>query len=331
MNAMAAHGAVTAQPQIVIVNDGQPVESVEHKRRGAKFAIYGGLVLVPLIFGSILGKIAAQNKAFNSAIGDAAKLRDDVNGLYKSVTAVQQTLQVARERGGGRFALNDEQLTKDLEALTLVEPSYALLSESQLTQLPSAATEGLLSFYRETQMLNLAIKDHLRKTKADQKVLQKGVQNTAAFLGQAGPSGYGGLVTIPAGGEGPSFVSVKLVQLGFPLCEDGKPQPKCSGTVTGYQQRADDSGAWVGSKLATPAGIGDQQVLVLDPDSKVLQSVVKGGEATVAEAAYSERVNAIRELVEGEAGDGGLLAVGKNLATMLQNVAGRGTKSTFFL
>jgi hypothetical protein len=330
MNAMAAHGAVAAQPQIVIVNDGQPVESVEHKRRTVKIAVMAAAVLVPLVLGSVLGKIAAQNKAYNAAIGDAGTLRDDVNTVYKSLQNIQSVLQLARERGGGRFVVNDEQLIKDLEALALVEPSPALLTQIQLTQLPEAAASSTIELYSTTSRLNAMIKDHIRKSKADQRAYAKGRENTAQFLSKAGPGGYGALVALPPGGAEGAAV-IRMVQLGPPLCEDGKPAERCAGPPTGYMYRADEGGQWASGKLGGNAGVGDKSLVVLDPDSKVLQGLVKGGEATVMEAAYLERVNSIRELLEGDSGDGGVLALGKGLQAMLQSVSNRSTKTTFFL
>lgn len=332
MNAMAAHGSVAAQPQIVIVNDGSAVESVEHKRRGIKLAVYGALVIVPLVFGSVLGKIAAQNKAYNSAIADAGKLKTDVDGIGKSLVTVQQTLQLARERGGGRFAVGDEQLIKDLEALTLVEPSFELLTQIQMTQLPAQVAQETIALYRDASALNGAIKDHVRKSKADLKAFRAGQDKAGEFMGKAA-SGYAAVVSIPSGDAAKAnpIASVKLVQLGPPLCDDGKPAEKCPGLPTGFQYRSEESGPWGNAKLATSAGVADAQLVILDTESKVLQGLVQGGAATVAKEAYQARIDAIRILLEGEAGDAGVLGLRKNVETMLQNVANRATKSTFFL
>jgi hypothetical protein len=330
MNAMAAHGAVAAQPQIVIVNDGAPVESVEHKRRGVKLAIYAALFLVPLIFGSILGKIAAQNKAFNGAIGDAAKLRDDVKVIGKGMISVQQVLQVGMERGGGRgFLPNDAQLTTDLEALQLVEPAFDLLSTLDMSAIGDVLAKETMELYSETARLNADIKEHVAKSKADQKAIEAGAAKAGEFVGKAGPTGYGALVTMPTGdaaAQPNAFATVQLVQLGLLLCApDNKPAQSCPGGAQGAQYRLDEAGAWGSAPFGTAAGVADRQLLVLDPGSKVLEGLMKGGEATVAEAGYKKRITDIAAKVEL------LVELRKNVETKLNNVANRDTRPTFFL
>ena len=60
MNAMAHIGTMQRAPEIVIVNDGKPVEQVGASKRAgtiAKFAIVGA---VPLVLGIAVGKIAKE-------------------------------------------------------------------------------------------------------------------------------------------------------------------------------------------------------------------------------------------------------------------------------
>jgi hypothetical protein len=328
MNAMAAHGAVAAQPQIVIVNDGQGVENVGHKRNGAKMAVYAAILLVPLILGSVLGKIAASNGAFNSAIADAGKLGENVKAVGKSLIAVQQVLQVARERGNGRFTLNDQQLIKDLEALTLADPSYELLTQIELQQIPTQVAQETIGFYRDATKLNALIREHIAKSKSDQKAFQAGGERAGATAGKMGPAGtFGALIALPSAEQAGGGVKVKLVQLGLPVCEDGKAAQQCPGAPSGYQYRLDETGPWGTAKL----GVGDGQLVMLDQNSKVLEGLMVGGEASVTATSYLKRINDIRELLEGEDGGAGVLAARQNLTTMLQNISNRSTKPTFFL
>jgi hypothetical protein len=239
---------------------------------------------------------------------------------------------VAREGSNGHFKLNDEKLIADLEALKLVDPSYELLTEIQLNQVPSQVAQETIGFYRDVTKLNAAIREHILKSKADAKAFQKGGERAAAKAGKMGPSGMiGALISVPATPADGTAVKVKMVQLGMAVCEDGKPAEKCPGAPTGYQVRADETGVWSTAKLGAASGLGDGQLVLLDPDSKVLEGLMVGGEASVTATAYLQRINAIRELLEGENGDAGVLALRQNLSTMLQNISNRSTKPTFFL
>jgi hypothetical protein len=329
MNAMAAHGAVAAQPQIVIVNDGQGVESVERKSKGMRIAMIAGAFLVPLIFGSLIGKVAAQNKAINSTLDDAGKLRDDVTIIGKSLITLQQTLQLGKERGAGgnAFLLNDAKMTADLEALKLVEPSFALLTQLQLTSLPDSVAQETLELYSETVRLNASIKDHITKSKADAKVLQEGQAKASGF----NPFGYGALITVPNAEDAAKGapVSIKLVQLGQPICQgDSKPSDGgCQGPPAGFQFRSDETAAWGVKKLAAAenGAVGGDALALLDPGSKVLEGLVKGGGASVAEAAYMTRINAISDKVDA------LVEIRKDVETKLNAIANRGRSFTFFM
>src|SRR5688500_125202 len=87
MNAMAAHAQVAAQPQIIVVNDGAPVEQVR-KKANMRLAILAGVALVPLILGIMVGKISAGGKQYNRVIEDAAKIRDDVKKMRDGLIGV---------------------------------------------------------------------------------------------------------------------------------------------------------------------------------------------------------------------------------------------------
>lgn len=324
MNAMAAHGAAAAQPQIVIVNDGKPVESVEHKRGGLKLVLYAAAFIIPLAIGAVVGKIAAQHKAFNESIGDAGRLRDDVKVIGKGMIAVQQVLQLGRERGpgGNSFLVNDEKLTAELEALTLVEPAFDLLTQLSMREIGDVLAKETMELYSETARLNAAIKDHISRSKSDAKAMNEA-------KGKAGGMyGYGALVELPAAEQAGAPVTVKLVQLGKPVCGgDGKPSDApCSGPPTGFQYRLEDGGSWGTGKVATAAtGAADGAMVLLSPASKVLEGLVKGGGPTVAEVAYTKRIRDISDKVDL------LVELRKNVETKLNNVANRDTLSTFFL
>jgi len=50
MNAMAQIGAAQRAPEIVIVNDGKPVESVSARARGITIPKYAAIAIVPFLY-----------------------------------------------------------------------------------------------------------------------------------------------------------------------------------------------------------------------------------------------------------------------------------------
>src|SRR5205823_13310737 len=95
MNAMAQQGAMQRAPEIVIVHDGKPVESVSTGKRGAAIAKWAAIALVPLIIGWQLGAIGKSAAVYNDGIADAAELQKNVKKVNREVTQLQNDLNAA--------------------------------------------------------------------------------------------------------------------------------------------------------------------------------------------------------------------------------------------
>ena len=328
MNAMAAHAQVQAAPQIIVVNDGAPVEQVRRKAN-MRLAILAGVALVPLILGIMVGKISAGGKQYNRAIEDAGKIRDDAKKVRDGLIGVSQVLANAKLRGKNTFVPGDAKLTAELEALPPIAPNIEVVFNSFLYDLSPELVAATLSFYVDTIGLNEMLKAHVLAAKADEKVLKEGMANLGGF----DPRGYGAVLSIPSEDEqkaGNKYVGLKMVQIGTPVCEGEKtPSEQGCGSkaVSGFRYRPDELAPWNVKKVATadaPDAMGDSLVL-LHAGSKVLQQLVKGGKATVAEASYAERVNKIEERVNQ------LIELEKGIETRLNNKANEGKRFTFFM
>jgi hypothetical protein len=328
MNALAAHGTASAAPSIVVVNDGRPVESVEDKGASMRLVKIGGILVIPLILGMVVGQVASEAKAHNHSVDDASALAANVEQVGKQLLAVQQVLQVAKERGQKEgkpwYKLNDPQLVKDLQALEPLSPDLTLLEKVYLHKFNEKFVEQLLPFYAETVALQKALREHVKQSVADQKVIEEG----ATKLGKFSPRAYAGLLETPSPEEAQSGkpVMFKLVQLGLPICEaNGKPSADgCSALPAEFQYRISESGQW-GTRKVSGSEIASGGLVFFNPDTEFFRGILKGGGASVAEAAYMERLENIDQKVEA------LVGVRKFLLQVLNNKKQQSKQFTFFL
>jgi len=330
MNAMAAHGAVAAQ-QPIVYHDTSPVDRVHKRSHAVKFGLVGGALLVPLVLGVVVGVLSAKARAYNRTIEDAAAVRDDTKNVGESLISMQTVLQTGRERSRGSqsFVVGDSKLTAELGALAPLTPNIELVFRSHLWELDYDLVAGLLSFYVEALELNELVKGHTVASRDAEKILREGQTNMAAF----DPRAYGALIEMPTAEEARAGkpVTMKIVQLGSPVCE-GQTKPSEAGCgeakVTGYRYRVDELGPWQIKKIVGP-GDGstfDPDGLVrLDPGSKVLQQLARGGKATVAEASYTQRIDRIYDRVVK------LIENQGKLEKRLNSHANKGKQFTFFL
>ena len=326
MNAMTQRSAATAAPPIVIVDDGRPVESVSHENRAAHYGKIAAVLLLPLIVGVLIGKIAQSADTYNSVIGDAAEIGADIGSIGKQLVNIQQALQVAKERGPGgqTFLIGDSKLTEELEPVANVTTDEALVYESNLYSLPPEVVAEVLGFYSDVNKLNADIKNHIAASKDEAKIIRAGM----AKLEEFNPFAYAGLLTV-GGEEGGAPASIKMVQLGLPICQgENKPtQSGCQGVPSGFLYRLDETGPWGTKKVAQPegAGVASDSLLLIDPNTKVLQQMVKGGQASVAEAAYERRITSIDEQVNS------LLERRTIIEQAMNTKANEGKKFSFFM
>jgi hypothetical protein len=326
MNALAAHGAQVQQPQFVVVNEGPPAEEVQ-KRARARLLMIGGLMVLPLVFGIAVGKISSGAKLYNRTIEDAAVIRDEVKKTRDGLIGVQQVLASAKLRAKGNFAPGDAKLTAELEALPPLRPNIEQVFNSFMYELPPELVGATLSFYTETIQLNDLIKKHVQMAKDAERIFKEGHTKVQGF----NPFGYAALLEVPSADQqaAGSLIALKMVQLGSPVCE-GQNTPSesgCPGRVSGFRYRVDELGNWGVKKVATADGgnVASDGIVVLDTSSKVLQQVVKGGEVTVAEAGFLERINRIDELVND------LIERQKAIESRLNSKAIESKKFTFFM
>lgn len=327
MNAIAAHGAQAAQPQIVVVNDGTPVEQVQGKAR-AKIAVLAAVGVVALVFGIAVGKISSGAKNYNRTIDDAAKIRDDVKKVRDGLIGIQQTLANAKLRTNGKYVPGDSKLLAELEALPALQPNIDVVFDSFMYDLQPELVAAILSFYVQTIELNELIKNHIQLSKDGAKALTDAQKKMQGF----NPLGYAALLEMPVeGAQGlEQFARLKLVQISAPVC-DGETSPSetgCAGKkISGFRYRPDELGPWGVKKVASAedGAVAADGIVVLDPSSAVLKQIIKGGEPTIAEVGYLDRMKKIDQRVTE------LIDSQKAIESRLNAKANEGHKFTFFM
>lgn len=290
MNAMASHQAVQAQPQIVVVREGE-VEKV-NKGRGAVLAKWLAIAAIPLVLGFVIGGISYKNQEYNATIADATGLVSEIRTIGKPLQSLTDTLLVAKERGPGRqaFLVGDKQLTADLEGLGLKAADPAPLLHSHLYNMDTKLVEDTLLFYSDLRQLYALVETHVKLSKGDEKRIAKDSDVAKALRSGAR---FGVIINVPKK-EG-DIPQAQIVEVGLPICAgQTTPAPAGCGTAdpAGFQYRPDmTSTAW-GSKPWAKA-FAPEQVVMLDPSAAVTRAVLQGAESFYDEVSYMKRIQDI--------------------------------------
>ena len=122
MNAMAAVGTVQRAPEIVIVNDGKPVENVGSQSKGAVIARMAVPAAIALIVGIAVCKIGAGASFYNDGLRGARAILGDkttpstVSMLKKTLSELDNILDEAKTKNGFKPSLEVDKKLKELAA-----------------------------------------------------------------------------------------------------------------------------------------------------------------------------------------------------------------------
>lgn len=290
MNAMAAHQAVQAQPQIVVVREGE-VEQV-NKGRGATLMKWLAIGAIPLAIGFVIGGISYKNQEYNATISDATGLVEEIRTIGKPLQALTDTLLVAKERGAGRqgFLVGDKQLTADIETLALKPPDATPLLQSHLYNMDAKLVEDTLLFYSDLRQLYALVETHVKLSKGDEKKVPKG-SDVAKAIRQG--ARFGVIINVPKK-EG-DIPQAEVVEIGLPVCAgQTTPAPQGCGSAdpAGFQYRPDMTNTAWGSK---PWGktFDPSHVVMFDSSSAVTRAMLQGADSFFDELSYMKRIQDI--------------------------------------
>ncbi len=354
MNAVAQMGQMTRGPDIVIVNDGKPVESVSTGSKVGTIAKYVAIAVVPLVLGVAVGSIAKDAKFYNEGIDDAKGILDNVKKVKKDLVVLQTQLDEAMKKG----ILGDPALTKTIET-ALAGPT--LRSESSDAKQPektpdnsvfifkarqhslNAALAGrILTFYSHVGNLATMLDDHVKASRADDLALGKAVQASKDMQinlgGQTFPK-YAIVLSNPtaaeaAGGAG-NAVGAQVVEIGPPFCQDGSMGQggECATGIAALGYRTVPSGneadakQWSKAELAQPQPgqpFGLKQLVIL-AQTGIGDALLKGAEPTASEILYRRRLGAIKAILAS------LIEEANQVESQLAPKANESSHFTFFL
>jgi len=355
MNAMAAHGAAQRAPEIVIVHDGKPVESVSAGTQAATIGKYVAIALVPFVLGIAIRGISKDAAAYNEGITGAKALVNDIKNVKKSLAATKAKLESDEARKAG---ITGKEVTAAITALSPdkfeVKPGDVLKRKQNIG---ADLATSVMDFYGGVASLQAMVKDHVKGAKADDAALaaaranaEKGLLPQNESIQRAVRYRFGVLVWNPSEDEmktaEPAPFGARLVELGPPICADGKRADSgaCSeqNPVDTLSFRTGPGQPWQRADFAIPGqniNPGDaaphKKVLIMSPTDAFLsmvQDCAGGGEGcqkyvggSAAETLYKKRVGAIIEKVDE------LIESANDLERKLAPKANESPRFTFFL
>ncbi len=327
--APAHHG-----PEIVVIEKGEAIESVEHKGTFVRVAKIAGIVLIPLVVGVAIGQIGTNSKQFNRTIHDAGKIAKEITKGRKSLRNYQYAFQNAAKGGYASF---DPDLTKKLEAVESTSFDDSVIYKSWLYELDPDLVADTLYFASEETKLFKDIKAHIALTKRDEKHLLLAKQNKKKAQPADNDTGtqytayrYAVMVQVPNEQEaqqGSKRFGSQVVELGMPYCGDKISETGDCGTSspTAFAYRSGPDEAWKKGEPQPAAGsLEDGKLLLILPDG-TMEILARGTTPAYAEKEYTERVKELAAKVEE------LVELGGKLENDLKAKAGAGEKFTFFL
>lgn len=190
MNHMARQQAVQRAPEIIVVNDGKPVENVGSAGKGAMIAKLVVPAVAALVVGVGIGRISRDANFYNDGISDAkVVLGDQTNPAPSTLRATKKTLaeldtKLEEIKTRSKFKY-DEKGTKDLaELLKKLEVNAELIFRAKQNALDPMLSQKIISFYAGVTEIRAMLDQHLKSAKADDQSLKTG----AAKEGEATPS-----------------------------------------------------------------------------------------------------------------------------------------------
>jgi hypothetical protein len=341
MNAIAAAGTVQRAPEIIIVNDGKPVEQVGGSTRGIQIAKIAVPAVVALAVGLAIGQAAKGANLYNAGLKDSrAILGDDkvpstVKYLKRGLSELDGVLDEMKTKNDYKpDAAAEKKLTDLLAGKLDVKPAAVFHTASALDP---DVTGLIMSFYAGVAEVRGMLASHLNAAKFDVQALNAAQTATSAAtvnetenagLAGIGAVRYGALVQAPSDADKNADFGIKLVELGQPYCGTqisttgrcDKDQP------SGFAYRADPGTQWKQGDLQTSGSdsVPSKKLLLLVP-SATRDLLIKGSQPGASEVLYVKRLKAVAEREKK------LIEEANKLEQRLQAESNKSSRFTFFL
>lgn len=339
MNAMAQMGTMQRAPEIVIVNDGKPVEDVAAGKKAARIGKYAAIAAVPLVFGIVIGQVAKGGEHYNDGIRAAGAILSNVRTVKKSLGEVESILA---DSAKGGHKPNKDVTGKLTVALSKIKPNSEIYFRAKQSSMTPKLSGEILTFYSTVDRVHAMLNAHVDAAKQDDSALAAAVKaGDAARMTEAenplfaGGVRYAVVLRNPsdeektAGRGGP--VGATIVELGPLWCGDALAKDgACQGGVAPDKQSVrSESGAGF-QKMGLPQlpGAGaafPPNTVIPMVRNGVLDGMLRGTVPAVTEAAYIRRLQELTELLAES------LNSANSLERDLKSNASQGKKFTFFL
>jgi hypothetical protein len=332
MNAMAHIGTMQRAPEIVIVNDGKPVESVGAGKRTGKIVTYVVIAVVPLVLGVTIGQIAKDHKIYNAGIADAKLIMNAKDNGVKDVKKRVVELQVALENAAKNGFAPSKQLTDSLSGiLAKLDVKQDAVFRAKQNTMDADLSAQILGFYAGVAEVRSLLKYHVEYATLDDTMLitaagADGKIRPAGYLAGFGEYRYGVVISAPTATE-PGPFGAKIVELGQPFCADGKQSTtfECpdGNYSAGVAYLANEG--WAKGEPQTSGSSAEAKKVVPLLGSRTGDVVLKGGFPGVAEVLYQKRLFDLKTRVDN------LIKSANSLETKLSPKTKESDKFTFFL
>jgi len=213
-------------------------------------------------------------------------------------------------------------LRKALAGLSAVHGNDKLVYESSLYHLDSQTSREIYTFYSDIHVLNTMLKEHIRETKKESKLIKEGEVKVKGFQ----PREYGAVLHIPK--KFGAFATMRMVQLGHPICAgEKKENPAGCGDkpFTGFSYIDGPNTKRASLPKAGDDNAAKESIVFLDARSPSLKNFVIGGASSLATLSYMKRIEAISAKVKQ------LNETGRTIKQVLTEKSSASQKFSFFM
>lgn len=346
MNAMAAVQTRQRAPEIVIVNDGKPVENVGSSTTGSKLVRIVLPAIAALAVGLGIGRVSKDASFYNEGLKDARTLLGDpkapgpstVIATKKLVADLDQILDGMATKSKLRpDAAADKQLT---ELAAKLEVNSNVIFRAKENALNDELAAQILTFYAGVAEIKGMLDVHEKNAKGDDQLLSAGkkkAEDAALKDTENGPLAgiprYGIMISAPSSDpkdkDANAEFGAKLVELGPVFCGTTESKTgKCPDgeSVSGFGARGEPGGIFTKADLVSQGTDAvPTKKLVLLLGNGMREAMIKGTEASASEIFYVKRLQELQKRTKK------LLEDANKLEGKLSAEANKSNRFSFFL
>jgi hypothetical protein len=341
MNAMAAVGTVQRAPEIVIVNDGKPVENVGSASRATAIAMIVAPAVGALIIGVVIGQIAKGANIHNAGLKDARSILGDdrtastVKNVKRTLSEIDGVLDEMKTKNNYRpDAAADKKLRELAGRLEVKEATVFRTAAAIEPEL----TGPIMSFYAGAAEVRGMVDGHVKAAANDDLALTTARNASAAAtvketenatLASVNSVRYAALIQAPTDTDKGAEFGVKLVEIGAPYCGTAPAvNGKCDNNEapSAYAYRGEPAGIWTKGDLQLQGSdsVPTKKLVMLLPNG-TRDALIKGSDPGASEVFYIKRLRALSDRIKK------LIEEANKLEQRLQAESNKGTRFSFFL